>query len=410
MGPNLEKNKQISLSKSETVIRRQSQTLKVFELKVDIHHISKQKLQELYDSFKQAKWVINDMIASADLFAYDYKNHREVEHILKDGSKVTSKITLQSGVHQNLIQCNKQNIINLSKAKKKGRKVGRLKFKSEINCIPLKTGMLKIRSSKVVSIPRFKNLTVYGLEQFYGGDYELANCNIVRKASGIYLKVTVCFNNYPKRVKTGKTIGLDFGIKDNIITSDGEKFSCSERETDYLKFLQRKLSKKTKGSKRYYRLLKQLKVEYEHLSNKKQDACNKLLAHLLEEYDTIFFQDEQIAGWRRYNKGFARVVQHSYLGRVKGRLVALEGKRTFKISKWSPTTKFCPQCGSLNAVQLSDRVYECECGYKFDRDVHAARNVRKFGQLKMTECLEQASVETLASAALLDDESDNAVS
>ncbi len=76
--------------------------------------------------------------------------------------------------------------------------------------------------------------------------------------------------------------------------------------------------------------------------------------------------------------------------------------KSFEISKWSPSTKFCPQCGSLNdGIRLSDRIFRCDCGYQFDRDVHAAKNVKLFGSTKRAECLEQASVETLASAALL---------
>ena len=59
-------------------------------------------------------------------------------------------------------------------------------------------------------------------------------------------------------------------------------------------------------------------------------------------------------------------------------------------------------CGSLNTgITLSDRVYRCDCGYQFDRDIHAAKNVKLFGSTKRAECLEQASVETLASVALL---------
>ena len=54
----------------------------------------------------------------------------------------------------------------------------------------------------------------------------------------------------------------------------------------------------------------------------------------------------------------------------------------------------------LNKIGLEERTYHCDCGYSFDRDIHAAKNVKLFGSTKRAECLEQASVETLASAAL----------
>lgn len=396
------KNEQIRQTLIETRKRRQNQILKVYELKVNCHHVSKEDYKKLHGLFTEVKWIQNDMISSDDVFHYDYKDHRTVTTFDKEHNKVERKLTIQTGIHQVIIAKLQQDIINLSKAKKAGRKVGALHFRRTCNCIPLRTGMLKVVSSKQVSVPMFRKLSVYGLEQFYNTDYEVADARIIRKASGIYIKVSVLADKKGKRSLTGKTAGLDFGIKDNITTSDGEKFNCSVQESDYLKFLSRKLAKKQNGSKRYYRTLSQVQKEYEHLSNKRDDDSNKLIAHLLKEYDVIYFQDEQISAWRRFSRGFAMNIQHSYLGRVKAKLVELEKTgRSFEISKWCPTTKSCPVCGSLNnGMTLSDRVFRCTCGYEFDRDIHAARNVKLFGSTKRAECLEQASADSYASAAL----------
>ena len=398
------KNEQIKQTLLETRERRQNEILKVYELKVNCHNTSKDDFRKLNFMFTQTKWIQNDMIASDDIFKYEYKEHRIIENFDKDHNLVERKLDIQTGIHQVIIAKVKQDVLNLSKAKKVGRKIGKLKFRRNCNSIPLRTGMVKIVDSKTISIPMFRKLKVYGLEQFVAfPNFEIADARIVRKASGIYIKVSICI---PKsslmRKQTNKEVGLDFGIKDNVITSDGEKFNCSVQETDYLKFLQRKLMKKQKGSKRYYRCMNQLRKEYEHLTNKKDDDSNKLISYLLKTYDVIYFQDEQISKWRKFNPGFARNIQHSYLGRIKSKLIMLEKSgRSFEISKWSPSTKFCPQCGSLNrGITLSDRVFKCDCGYEFDRDVHAARNVKLFGSTKRAECLEQASVETLASTAL----------
>ena len=183
------------------------------------------------------------------------------------------------------------------------------------------------------------------------------------------------------------------------------------QESEQLKFLQKQLHRKQKGSKRYYKLLRQIKCEYEHLSNKKIDETNKLISYLTKNYDIIYFQDENISEWKKKKRNkktgkkvncfsFGKQIQSSYLGKVKAKLVSLENDKSFKISKWSPTTKFCPKCGTLNKIGLDERTYVCDCGYSFDRDIHAAKNVKLFGSTKRAECLEQASVETLASAAL----------
>jgi transposase len=404
---NTEKNLKIRQTQIETHERRKKQTLKVFELKVNVQQTSKDVLLKFTRLFKEAKWITNDVLASEDVFKYNYKDHRDVVRIDKDDNKVVEHITMQSGVHQTICMQQTQNIINLSKAKKKGRKVGALKFKREVNCIPLKTGQFRVINSKTVSIPSFSKLKVHGIEQFYDKDYEIANCNIIRKASGIYLKVSVCLNNVKKRAITNKEVGLDFGIHDNITTSDGDKYNFSMRETEYLKFLQRQLHRKQKGSKRYWKLRNQTQKEYEHISNCKTDYSNKLVSSLLKDYDWIYFQDENLKGWRKYNKGFAREIQGSILGRVKAKLVTLEGKRTSKVSKWAPTTKACTNCGQIHdEMTLKDRVFKCSCGIEEDRDVHAAKTVKLFGSRKRTECLEQASAEdyvsTLALSALAD--------
>lgn len=396
------KNERISQGLLETRMRRQTQTIKVFELKVNCHSTSKEDFAKFQNMFLQAKWVANDCIASDDIFKYNYKDHKTVQNWNKDREFVERKIDINSGIHQDIIRQIKQDIVNLSKKKKKGGKVGRLKFKREVNEIPLRS--MRIINSKTISIAGFKKLKVYGLEQFTNlPEFEIASPKLIRKASGIYIHVPICIaKESTKRKPTNKTVGLDFGIKDNITTSDGEKFNCSVQETEYLKFLQRKLRKKQKNSKRYYKCLNQLQKEYEHLTNKKNDDSNKLIAYLLKNYDVIYFQDEQISKWRKFNKGFARNIQHSYLGRVKAKLVELQKTdRSFEISKWSPSTKFCPQCGSLNdGIRLSDRIFKCSCGYSFDRDVHAAKNVKLFGSTKRAECLEQASVDSLVSTAL----------
>ncbi len=398
------KNERIRQTLIETQKRRQNQILKVYEVKVDCHHISKEDFKKLNHLFVETKWIQNDVIASNDIFKYDYKQHRKIINFDRDKNEVERNITVQTGVHQAIVKQIQQDIYNLSKSKKKGRKVGRLKFRRNCSNIPLKTGMLKIKSSKQISIPSFRKLNVYGLEQFINfPEYEIANANIVKKASGIYIKISVLIPKQSmQRKSTGKTVGLDFGIKDNITTSEGEKFNCSVQESDCLKFLQRKLSKKQKGSKRYYKCLNQLQKEYEHLTNKRNDDSNKLISYLKKEYDIIYYQDEQIAKWRKFNRGFAKNIQHSYLGRVKAKLRELsKNERAFEISKWTPSTKYCPQCGSLNdGIQLSDRVFKCDCGYQFDRDVHAAKNVKLFGSTKRAECLEQTSVDKLASIAL----------
>ena len=89
--------------------------------------------------------------------------------------------------------------------------------------------------------------------------------------------------------------------------------------------------------------------------------------------------NSNIKSKKKCGYSFGRQVQSSCLGRVKSKLELLEKQdKAFKISKWMPTTKFCPNCGCLNTLTLVDRTFVCDCGYSCDRDVHAAMNMVYF--------------------------------
>ena len=396
----------IRASMSETRTRRQTQVCRVFELKVSVRHNPKEVFTKLAQCFKEAKWVVNDMLSlsnkseDASLFDYKYTEHKNVVHYDKDKNPITDIISLPSVLHRATVAQKRTDIVNLAKAKKKGIKIGALKFKSEVNCLPIITGYTQIIDGCRITIPGFRRLRVHGINQLHQFEkFEIADAKLVRKASGYYVKVSVMLPKF-KRIPTNKNVGLDFGIKDSITTSYGDKYKCDVRETDYLKFLSRKLNKRgkkksEKKSRRYCRCMRQLKREYEKLANRRKDIANKIYHKLTTDYDVIYFQDEQIRNW---HKGlFGKQVQSSCLGLLKQRLVALEaGGRSFKISKWEPTTKMCPVCGCINHPTLADRIYKCSCGYTLDRDTHSARVVLMIGSSKRAVCLEQAAVEGVA--------------
>lgn len=394
----------IKASMAATHARRKSQICRVFELKVSIRHNPKSVFEKLSNCFKEAKWVINDMLSLSkdntdnSIFDYKYTEHKDVVHYDKNKNPVISPITLPSVLHRATVAQKKTDIINLAKAKKKGIKVGALKFKRQVDCIPIITGFTQIIDGCRITIPGFKKIRVNGLNQLHQFEqFEIADAKLVRKANGYYVKISIML---PKssRKPTNREVGLDFGIKDSITTSNGDKYNCKVQESEYLKYLSKMLNrhKTENGSKRRWRCKRQLAREYEHLANKRKDIANKIYNKLVTDYDVIYFQDEQIKNWQ---KGlFGKSVQSSCLGSLKQRLVSLEASgRSFKISKWEPTTKLCPMCGCINHPTLADRIYKCDCGYTMDRDTHSARVVLMIGSSKRAECVEHASAEVAAS-------------
>ena len=267
---------------------------------------------------------------------------------------------------------NQRTIISL--VRKGVQKHGNLQFKSELTCIPLKQygTTYKFKSFNKVKIQGISGRILLRIGNQLQIADELANANLVKKPDGYYLKVTAFINkeNYNFIRTNGKEIGLDFGIKSNITTSEGEKLDVQVEESERLKRLQRELFRRKKGSNNRYKTVKLIQREYQKLSNRKQDKANKIV-HKLKQYDRIYIQDEQIAGWEK--NGFGKKVQHSRLGTMKAKLKMLP--QTVVLDKWIPTTKLCSKCGRKHNMPLDQRTFVCECGYQEDRDIHSAKNM-----------------------------------
>jgi transposase len=330
--------------------------------------------------FIEAKWLYNYQLSLEDIFSFSYKT-KEVEILNREKQKEKREINyLSSQMRQELVRRTNQSILNLSKAKKKGCKIGKLRFKSQVNSIPLSQfGVThRIESEKYIGIQGFgrKQLKVNGLDQI-PEDAEVANAILISRNGNYYLKI-ICFVPKEERAKTGKLIGLDFGIKDNIVDSDGNTYNFQFPEPKLLKKAGRTLNKKKKGSKNRNKQKLLLNKQYEKLSNKKKDAKNKFVSKLVKENDLIVIQDESIAGWQSSKmKGWGRRIHHSIMG---GIISDLKRKsETLVVDKYFPSTQFCPVCGSLNKHSLDQRVYSCSCGYLEDRDTHAARNILNEG-------------------------------
>ena len=376
-----DKKAAIKATRFETASRRQNQVCKVFECKIVEKRLNKQQREQLKMLFVEGKRFYNHILNihqnGINLKDINTTSIKSIDCFTKDKKKVSYKLdVIGSQMKQSIVMrmiSNEKTIMTL--VKKGLQKHGNLKFKSELTCIPLKQygTTYKFKSFNKVKIQGISGTVLVRTGNQLQIADELANANLIKRPDGYYLKVTAFINkeNFKKKQCNGKEIGLDFGIKSNITTSEGEKFDVSVEESDRLKKLQRELFRRVKGSNNRYRTIKLIRREYQKLSNKKQDKANKIVSKL-KQYKTIVIQDEQIANW---HKGlFGKQVQHSCLGLIKSKLKQLP--QTIILDKWIPTTKLCPKCGTVNKfITLKDRTYHCGCGYEFDRDIHSAKNM-----------------------------------
>ena len=377
----LERNKLIRENGLKTRMKRAKQICKTFRFKIDYDNLNKQQKEYIKMLFVEAKWIYNYLISQDDIYSFNYKDLNQVTHKDKNKNDIVSDIQyVRSSVKQELITQIVNQIKGLSKLKKKGHKVGKLKFKSEFNSIKLKqynvTHSLRGNKFKIQGIKDL--IRVRGIEQlkkYKNIDYTTAN--LLYDGINYYIALT-CFidkDNTEKQYKND-IVGIDMGVSTSLTLSDGTKYDISIGESDRLKKLQTKLVSKQKGSNNRYKLIRKIRKEHIHINNKKNDISNKLVHSILNDNKIIVIQDEQISEWRQ-DRLCGSKIQHSILGRIKHKLMYSD--RVKMLDKWFPTTKYCRHCGSKVTLELKDRIFECpKCKTKEDRDIHAANNMIYF--------------------------------
>ena len=368
------RNRKIRENGKATRERRSNMDCRAISVKTQENRLSKAKLGKLIRFFLEAKWLYNAIIASETLTLEDTSI---VKIKVKDTFEEREIKNLSAQMKQSIVDSTKTNVSNLSKAKRKGLKVGKLRFKSECNEINLKQfgKTYKIRSNNKISVQNIGVLIVNGLEQINLDEVEFANAKLIKRPSGFYINITTYSKKQPEVLTEKEVIGLDMGIKDQLTFSNGVKVNFYLEESEQLKGLMRKLSRQVKGSNQYKQTLNRIKRIFEYQNNKKNDVVNKLNFALKQNY-IICFQDELLNQWKRKKSkqkfSFGRKVQHGILGRVKDKLK----KNSFNVMLESsvPTTQTCPVCGCLTKHGLDKRKYRCEhCGFENqDRDIHSA--------------------------------------
>ncbi len=363
------KNARIAATMRATQVRRQSQSCRVFQLKIQSNSLNQQQQVALKMLFVEAKWLYNHALSQG---ITKYVPGKTVEVRNKEGKFETRDLTvIGSQMKQSVLANMHSSLRGLASHKKAGRRVGSLKYISQYTSVDLKQYGTTYRINKnrvrIQNIPGW--VKTRGLHQLEG--WELANAKLMKKPDGYYLHVTAFKNknDIPNTFIPGTKIGLDMGLTTHITLSDGTKISATVGETDRLKRLQKKLSKQIKGSNNYLRTRTLLQREQQKNTNRRNDKANKVVHDILLN-ERIYMQDENLISWR---KTFGGTKQHgSILGRVKNKLINHD--RVTVLRKNSPTTKMC-ECGRKNTHSLKERTYSCACGYTLDRDIHAARNM-----------------------------------
>ena len=206
----------------------------------------------------------------------------------------------------------------------------------------------------------------------------------------LYILIDVPESEYVKFKKTDKHVGLDLGVKDFVITSDGVVFENKhffKKEEAKIARLQRQLSRKKKGSNNLNKQRIRLARAYERLTNKKENYIHYVVNEILKSYDVVFIEDLNVRGMLR-NHSLAKAIREIGFYRFKEVLQSkaiVNAKQVILVDRFYPSSKTCSCCGYRKKdLKLSDRFWTCpECGEHHDRDINAAKNILREGQRKL---------------------------
>lgn len=213
------------------------------------------------------------------------------------------------------------------------------------------------------------------------------------KSGKFYLSVLMSMNEeeFKQFSHTNNKVGIDLGVKDFVITSDGEVFKNKhflKESENRIKKLQRQLSKKVKGSNNRDKVRIKIAKEFEHLTNQRVDYIHNVVNSLLRTYDYIFMEDLNVQGMLRNHK-LAKAIQelgfYTFKNTLKNKAM-LNDKFVIEVDRWFASSKTCHKCGYVyKDLTLGEREWTCPiCGEHHDRDLNAAVNILLEGQRMLT--------------------------
>ena len=242
-------------------------------------------------------------------------------------------------------------------------------------------------SNSKIKSPKLKWVKARGIRHFDG---KIKSATISQTPSGkYYCSVLVEQEDYKPLTETGCNVGIDLGIKDFAITSDGDKISNPKylaKSEKKLAKLQRQLSRKSSGSNNRNKARLKVARAWDKITNQRTDFLQKLSTELIRKYDVVCLEDLNVAGMVK-NHHLAKSISDcswSEFVRMLQYKADWYGRTISKIDRFYPSSQTCSCCGCINpkTKDLAVRQWTCpDCGTAHDRDINAAKNILRQGLL-----------------------------
>jgi putative transposase len=242
---------------------------------------------------------------------------------------------------------------------------------------------VKLENNELI-LPKFKSGIKINLHQEING--EILFATISKSTTGKYYVSLTCKVQHKPYEKTNSKVGIDTGIKDLAILSNGttyENIRSLKNSLKKLKYEQRQLSKKQKGSSSRNKQKQKLAIVHEKITNVRKDYLHKVSTEIVKNHDIISVETLSVKNIMKNHK-LAQAMSDVSLGSFYYMLeykANWNDKQFVKIDRFFPSSKMCSNCGWINQdLTLKDREWTCpSCGEKHYRDFNASKNILKQG-------------------------------
>ena len=240
--------------------------------------------------------------------------------------------------------------------------------------------------TRFIKLPKLGKLKIRGYRNKERIKEKIVNATISRDENNkYYVSVVVVEDILIKKVTPTNIVGIDLGIKDLVITSDGIKYSNEKILMKYekrLKRLQRKLSRQVKGSKNYLKTKEKIARIYAKIKNYRKHYLNNIANEIVNEHDIIVTESLLVKDmFKDKRKAFNKSLSDACVSTLRSLIewkCKIKGKFYYKINTYYPSSQICSHCGYKNEgiKDLSIREYDCpKCGSHNDRDINASLNI-----------------------------------
>ena len=230
---------------------------------------------------------------------------------------------------------------------------------------------------------------------------------VSQKADRYYVSILVEENDKKVYKSTNEGVGIDLGVKEFVVCSDGIKFkninktSTVKKIEKKLKREQRKLSRKYESLKIRNKNIKEgratrqniqkqvVKVQklHQRLANIRTDYINKIVSSIIKQKPSyVTIEDLNVKGMMK-NKHLSKAIASQKFFEFKTKLTVKCKENHIElriVDRFYPSSKTCSQCGKVKKdLKLSDRIYKCDCGFTIDRDLNASINLKNAKEYKI---------------------------